>query len=161
MLNRYKIYSYLLIDWVFIDCQVNNSFCVSPSFAVCAERLVERTVLFRPVQGHEPYAVYRVRTPGPGEHVWYLAHYAQHDRGSHLLRHVHRPRHRPHPVLGLLTPPVPRKSEYGQEHHAPSFHEGSINSSLIQWGSNDISDLFFRFMMGFNFNVQILHPTCI
>lgn len=40
-----------------------------------------------------------------------MAHHAQYDRRCHLLRHVHRPRHRSHPVTGLLTTTVPGKGE--------------------------------------------------
>lgn len=83
-----------------------------------AEWLLEWAVLLCPVQGHEPYAVHRVWTPGPREYVWYLADHAEYDRGSHLLRHVHWSRHRPHTVVGLFPAPVPGEGGY----YAPDTH---------------------------------------
>ncbi len=83
-----------------------------------AEWLMERSVLLCRVQGHEPYAVYWVRTPGPWEYVWYLVDHAEYDRGSHLLCHVHWPCHCPHTVAGLFPAPVPGEGGY----YAPTTH---------------------------------------
>lgn len=51
--------------------------------------------------------MHRIRRSGSRGNDRRLAHDAQYDRGCDLLRHVHRPRHGPHPVPGLLTPTVP------------------------------------------------------
>ena len=88
--------------------------CPPPTLGL-AEPLMERALLLRTVQGHEPHAVHRVRAAGARKHDGHLADHAEHDRGCHLLRHVHWPRHRPHPVAGLLKAPVPGEGLRGEE----------------------------------------------
>lgn len=70
-----------------------------------------RAILLCAIQSHEPHVVYRVWCPGSRRDDWCVAHHAQHDCRCHLLRNVHRPCHRSHPVTGLLTTPVPGKGE--------------------------------------------------
>lgn len=83
------------------ECESRDSMLCSVS-----ERHVGRPVLVRSLQGHESHAVHRLRRSGSGGNDGRLAHHAQHDRGRHVLRHVHRPRHGPHPVPGLVAPTI-------------------------------------------------------
>ena len=108
----------------------------APGLLRCApaERHLGRAVLVRAVQGHEPHAVHRLRRPGPRGHDGRVADHAQHDRGRHLLRHVHRARHRPHPVAGLVPPPVPGEGTQtrGVECHRITPDRGSRVPCFLQ-----------------------------
>lgn len=92
-------------------CVARGLYSLDPSLSLSlsTERYVERALLLRRLQGDEPHAVYRLRSPGPRESVGYLADDAQHDRRGNVLRRVHRSRHRAHPVAGLVSSTVPRE----------------------------------------------------
>lgn len=88
--------------------------CLSPlSLSLClsTERYLVWAVLLCCIQGNEPHALHRLRPAGPGESFRHLAHHAEHDCRSDLLRCFHRPRNGSYPVLGLLQTAVSGKGE--------------------------------------------------
>jgi hypothetical protein len=89
--------------------------CLALQYTLPPEPLMGPPVLPRPVQGHESHAVHRVWATGTCRHARRLAHHAQHDRGCHMLCHVHRSCHCPHPVPGLFPTSVPGEGQQGQE----------------------------------------------
>lgn len=107
-----------------------------PSPPLSAERVLGQAVLVRPLQSHEPHAVHRLRRPGARQHVRPVDHHAEHDRRSHLLRHVRGPRHGAHPVAGLVASPVPREGE--------SEKKKGINKRSTKWTRIDVIRRFIR-----------------
>ena len=76
------------------------------------ELLLARAVLVGVLQGHVPHVVYWIRALPASEPHRSVAHHDLHDLRGHLLRPFHRPRHQPHPVAGLIPPPVPRAGRF-------------------------------------------------
>lgn len=100
--------------WILQRLLINTYFTPPDTFSVylpLTEWHMGGAVFLCAIQSHEPHVVYRVRCPGSRRDDWCVAHHAQYDRRCHLLRHVYWPRHRSHPVTGLLTTTVPRKGE--------------------------------------------------
>nr|XP_012297413.1 uncharacterized protein LOC105709851 [Aotus nancymaae] len=98
------------------------------------EQLLGEAVLLCALQGHEPHAPHLLRVAGAGGHVRCLLHHAQHDRGCHLLCHVHRPCHCPHPVPGLLPAQYQekrRKQRIGARDSVPNLTAGRNGAVLM------------------------------
>lgn len=77
-----------------------------------SELYLAHTVLLRPVHGHEPHVVYRIWCPPSRGHDWRLAHHDQYGGRGHVLRHVPWSCDYPGPILGCITPPVPREGNH-------------------------------------------------
>ena len=77
-----------------------------------SELYLAHTVLLRPVHGHEPHVVYRIRCPPSRGHDWRLADHDQYGGRGHVLRHVPWSCNYTCPVLGCITPPVPREGNH-------------------------------------------------
>ena len=66
---------------------------------------------YLPLPGNVSHALHRVwEVPAPVPH-WHVAHHALHDLRGHLLRHVPRPRHQPHPESWQQQETVPGKGK--------------------------------------------------
>lgn len=84
------------------------------------------------LQGHVPHAVHRLRALPAAEPDGPVADHDLHDLGRDLLRALHRPRHQPDPVAGLLPPPVPRAGRCPPRTCAPLSRTHALLSLLFQ-----------------------------